>query len=85
MVTLPLAFAFQGLAYSDQGGQDQCRSGCCNCLALNVVGSALIFMFAYPPQDGRRQGVFIRLSRYAVLLVFCGFLLQFVAILYETP
>ena len=52
-------------------------------LALNVVGSALIFMFAYPPQDGRRQ--VIRLSRFAVLLVFCGFLLQFVAILYETP
>jgi hypothetical protein len=54
-------------------------------LALNVVGSALIFMFAYPPQHGRRQDVFIRLSRFAVLLVFCGFLLQFVAILYETP
>ena len=54
-------------------------------LALNVVGSALIFMFGYPPQDGRRQAFFIRLSRFAVLLVFCGFLLQFVTILYETP
>ena len=45
-------------------------------LALNVVGSALIFN-GYPPQEGRRQGVFVRLSRFAVLLVFCGFLLQF--------
>ena len=52
-------------------------------LALNVVGVALIFMFAYPPQDGRRQLLFIRLSRFAVLLVFCGFLLQFAAALYE--
>jgi hypothetical protein len=48
-----------------------------------LSGSALIFMFAYPPQDGRRQAIFVRLSRFAVLLVFCGFLLQFVAILYE--
>jgi hypothetical protein len=54
-------------------------------MALNVVGSALIFMFAYPPQDGRRQAMFIRLSRFAVLLVFCGFVLQFVAILYKAP
>jgi hypothetical protein len=54
-------------------------------LALNVVGSALVFMFAYPPQDGRREAIYIRLSRFAVLLVFCGFLLQFVGILYEAP
>ena len=52
-------------------------------LALNVVGVALIFMFAYPPPDGRRQLLFIRLSRFAVLLVFCGFLPQFAAALYE--
>jgi hypothetical protein len=52
-------------------------------LGLNVVGVALIFMFAYPPQDARRQALFIRLSRFAVLLVFCGFLLQFVAALCE--
>jgi hypothetical protein len=54
-------------------------------LGVNVVGVALIFMFAYPPQDARRQAFFIRLSRLAVLLVFCGFLLQFVAALYEGP
>jgi hypothetical protein len=52
-------------------------------LGLNVVGVAVIFMFAYPPQDARRQALFIRLSRFAVLLVFCGFLLQFVAALHE--
>jgi hypothetical protein len=52
-------------------------------LALNVVGAALIFIFAYPPQDDRRQLLYIRLSRLAVLLVFSGFLLQFVAALYE--
>ena len=52
-------------------------------LGLNVVAVALIFMFAYPPQDLRRQTLFIRLSRFGVLLVFCGFLLQFVAALYE--
>ena len=51
-------------------------------LTLNVVGAALIFMFAYPPQD-RRQLLYIRLSRFAVLLVFSGFLLQFVAALYD--
>ena len=53
-------------------------------LTLNVVGVALIFMFAYPP-DGRRQVLFIRLSRFAVLLVFCGFVLQLVAALDQTP
>ena len=54
-------------------------------LALNVVGAALVFMFAYPPHDERRQVLFVRLSRFAVLLVFCGFLLQFVGVLYERP
>jgi hypothetical protein len=52
-------------------------------LALNVVGVALVFLFAYPPQDERRNLLFIRLSRFAVLLVFCGFLLQFVGALLE--
>ena len=52
-------------------------------LGLNVVGGAIIFMFAYPPQDARRQALFVRLSRFAVLLVFCGFLLQLVAALHE--
>ena len=52
-------------------------------LALNVVGVALIFLFAYPPEDERRKLLFIRLSRFAVLLVFCGFLLQFVGALLE--
>jgi hypothetical protein len=51
-------------------------------LALNVVEVALIFLFAYPPQDERKV-LFIRLSRFAVLLVFCGFLLQFVRALLE--
>ena len=54
-------------------------------LALNVVGVALIFMFAYPSQDEQRRALFIRLSRFAVLLVFCGFLLQLVAALSESP
>ena len=53
-------------------------------LALNVLGTALIFMFAYPPQDERRQGLFIRLTRVALLLVFCGFLLQLLAASYRT-
>jgi hypothetical protein len=52
-------------------------------LALNVVGAALIFLFAYPLQDERRKVLFIRLSRLALLLVFCGFLLQFVGALLE--
>ena len=77
----------RGWAYSDQrrAGPVSSRMLQLTGLALNVVGSALIFMFAYPPQDGRRQAIFIRLSRFAILLVFCGFLLQFVAILYEAP
>jgi hypothetical protein len=54
-------------------------------LALNVAGAALVFMVGYPPQDSPRQGMFIRLSRVGILLIFCGFLLQFVAALYERP
>ena len=48
-------------------------------LAFNVVGVGLIFLFGYPPKDEDRQAVFVRLSRMALLLVFCGFLLQLVA------
>jgi hypothetical protein len=54
-------------------------------LALNVLGAGLVFMFAYPPHDERRQGIYVRLSRFAVLLIFCGFLLQFVGAHYEGP
>ena len=50
-------------------------------LGLNVVGSALIFFFGYPPQDARREIAFVRVARTALLLVFCGFVLQFVALL----
>jgi len=45
-------------------------------LGLNVVGAATIFMFAYPPQDERRHRLFLTLTRMALTLVFCGFLLQ---------
>jgi len=48
-------------------------------LALNVVGVALIFMFGYPPKDEARQALLIRFSRFALLLVFCGFVLQLVS------
>lgn len=48
-------------------------------LALCVAGVALIFLFGYPPKDEARQALFVRLSRLALLLVFCGFLLQLVA------
>jgi hypothetical protein len=48
-------------------------------LALNVVGVALTFMFSYPPKDEARQALLIRLSRFALLLVFCGFVLQLVS------
>ena len=48
-------------------------------LALCVLGVAIIFLFGYPPKDEARQAMFIRLSRLALLLVFCGFLLQLAA------
>jgi hypothetical protein len=48
-------------------------------LALCVVGVAIIFLFGYPPKEEERQALFTRLSRLALLLVFCGFLLQFAA------
>lgn len=47
-------------------------------LALNIVGAAN-FLFAYPPQTNGERLPFIRLSRLALLQVFCGFVLQFVA------
>jgi hypothetical protein len=50
-------------------------------LGLNVLGSALIFFFGYPPRDVRREMTFMRAARTALLMVFCGFLLQFVALL----
>ena len=50
-------------------------------LGLNVLGSALIFFFGYPPQDAPYQIAFVRIARAALLLVFCGFVLQFVALL----
>jgi hypothetical protein len=48
-------------------------------LALNVVGTAIIFMFAYPALDERRRALFVGLTRIAVLLMFCGFVLQLLA------
>jgi len=50
-------------------------------LGLNVLGSALIFFFGYPPRDVSLQITFMRAARSALLMVFCGFLLQFVALL----
>jgi hypothetical protein len=52
-------------------------------LALCVMGVAIIFLFGYPPKEEERQALFIRLSRLALLLVFCGFLLQFAAAVAE--
>jgi hypothetical protein len=52
-------------------------------LALCVVGVAVIFLFGYPPKEEERQVLFTRLSRLALLLVFCGFLLQFAAAVAE--
>ena len=52
-------------------------------LAFCVVGVALIFLFGYPPKDEGRQALFVRLSRLALLLVFCGFLLQLAAAVAE--
>jgi hypothetical protein len=48
-------------------------------LGLNVVGTAAIVMFAYPPQDERRRVLFVVLTRAALILIFCGFLLQLLA------
>jgi hypothetical protein len=48
-------------------------------LALCVVGAAIIFLFGYPPKEEERRALFTRFSRLALLLVFCGFLLQLAA------
>jgi hypothetical protein len=48
-------------------------------LMLNVLGTALIFLFAYPGSDERRGAMFVRLTRMALLLMFCGFVLQLAA------
>ena len=50
-------------------------------LGLNVLGTAIIFMFAYPPSDDRWRGLFLALTRIALILMFCGFVLQFLAAL----
>jgi hypothetical protein len=48
-------------------------------LALNVMGTAAIFMFAYPPEDERRRRFFLLLTRLALILMLSGFPLQFLA------
>jgi hypothetical protein len=52
-------------------------------LALNVIGAGIIFMFAYPADDEGRRTRYVRLSRFAILLVFCGFFLQLIATAYD--
>jgi hypothetical protein len=52
-------------------------------LALNVVGAAIIFMCAYPPDDDARRRRHVSWSRFALLLVFCGFLLQLITAVYD--
>jgi hypothetical protein len=52
-------------------------------LALNVLGTAIIFVFAYPPREEGRAKLFVALARVAVLLMFFGFLLQLAAAVYE--
>ena len=49
-------------------------------LLLNVVGTGLIFLFAYPPLDERRRRYFLALTRGALLFMFIGFVLQFIAV-----
>jgi hypothetical protein len=48
-------------------------------LALNVIGAGLLFVFAYPPKEEARQAVYLGVARVALVLVFFGFLLQFLA------
>jgi hypothetical protein len=48
-------------------------------LGLNVFGTAVIFMFAYPLKSERWSRLFLALTRFALVLMFCGFLLQFLA------
>ena len=48
-------------------------------LSLNVIGTAVIFMFAYPPTDERKRCFYLLLTRLALILMFGGFLLQLMA------
>jgi hypothetical protein len=48
-------------------------------MTLNVVGAGLLFVFAYPPKEEARQAVHLGVARVGLLLVFFGFLLQFLA------
>ena len=52
-------------------------------LGLNVIGTALIFLYAYPPADEARRDQYVGFTRIALLLVFLGFLAQFAAALRE--
>lgn len=47
--------------------------------ALNVIGTGLIFVFAYPPKEESRRDLFLSVTRIALVLVFFGFLLQLLA------
>jgi hypothetical protein len=48
-------------------------------LTLDVIGTAVIFLFAYPPADERNRAFFLLLTRGALLLMFGGFLLQLIS------
>lgn len=48
-------------------------------VAMNVIGTGLIFAFAYPPKDESRQSLSLDLTRAALALVFFGFLMQLLA------
>lgn len=52
-------------------------------LGLSVLGTALIFLYAYPPTDETRRDQYVGFTRIAVFLVFLGFLLQFAGALRE--
>jgi hypothetical protein len=47
--------------------------------ALNVIGTGLIFVFAYPPKEESRRGAYLSVNRVALVLVFFGFLMQLLA------
>jgi hypothetical protein len=48
-------------------------------LGLNVLATAIVFLFAYPPTNERMRSLFIWITRFALLILFCGFVLQFIA------
>jgi hypothetical protein len=54
-------------------------------LALNTLGTAFIFMFAYPPEGEQRRKFFIGLTRVALVLMFSGFLIQLLAAYHRAP